>query len=590
MIFQSLRNAARRTAFPLLAVSIAWTLGACGRGEIAAPARTAAAPIAVEPADEIYVGSSILTMDPVRPRAEAVAVTQGRVVAVGGRAELEASRKGPATRVVDIGGATLLPGFIDGHSHINQALTFAHWANVSIPPVGGVDSIASLLETLQRHVAARGGVATGRWILAWGYDPDGLAEKRHVTRADLDSAFPDNPVMLLHVSGHGVVLNSAALRLAGIDAQTPTPAGGVIVRLPGSEEPAGLLMETAALLAYAAIPRPTVEQQLATLDEVQKLYARNGYTTIQEGASDAQTLELLRRAAGAGALWLDVVALPVVFQPAELDARLQERFGSYAGRLKLGGIKVLTDGSPQGRTAFFSAPMLVHGPGDEADWRGEPFIAPAQYDDIVRRVYASGIPLWTHANGDGAIDMVIAAYEKAGAKAADDRRDVVVHSQFVRPVQLERYVSLGIAASFFSNHAFYWGDVHVRNLGPERASFLSPLKTAHAKGVKYSNHTDYGVTPLDPAMVLWTAVTRQSRSGAVIGPEERVSPQRALEALTIDAAWIYREEDSKGSITPGKLADFVVLDADPLAVPPGRLRELKVLATIKEGRLVAGGL
>jgi predicted amidohydrolase YtcJ len=195
-------------------------------------------------------------MDPARPRAEAVAVAQGRIVAVGGRAELEASRKGPATRVVDIGGATLLPGFIDGHSHISQALTFADWANVSIPPVGSVDSIASLLETLGRHLATRGGAAPGEWILAWGYDPDGLAEKRHVVRADLDAAFPDNPVMLLHVSGHGVVLNSAALRLAGIDARTPTPAGGVIARLPGSDEPAGLLMESAALLAYAAIPRP----------------------------------------------------------------------------------------------------------------------------------------------------------------------------------------------------------------------------------------------------------------------------------------------------------------------------------------------
>jgi hypothetical protein len=583
------RAAARPVCHAVLAAALALGLAACGREQTdAAPPSVAVAQ--AEPADLLYVGDSIVTMDPARPAARAVAVKDGRIVAVGERAELEASRTGPGTRVVDIGGGTMLPGFIDGHSHISQALTFANWANVSIPPVGAVDSIGSLLDALRRHVAARGGVAPGEWILAYGYDPDGLAEKRHLTRADLDPAFPDNPVMLLHVSGHGIVLNSAGLRLAKIDASTPTPAGGVIVRMPGSEEPAGLLMETAAMLAYAAVPRPTPEQQLASLDEVQKLYARNGYTTIQEGASDGPTLELLRRAVAADALWLDVVALPLVLQPGDLDARLQDRFGSYEGHLKLGGIKVLTDGSPQGRTAYFSAPMLVHGPGDETDWRGKPFIAPAQYDEIVQRVYASGIPLWTHANGDGAIDMVIAAHEKAGAKAADDRRDVVVHSQFVRPDQLDAYARLGIAATFFSNHAFYWGDVHVRNLGEERAFFLSPLKTAHAKGVKYSNHTDYGVTPLDPAMVLWTAVTRQSRSGAVIGPEERISPQRALEAMTIDAAWIYHEEDSKGSISPGKLADFVVLDANPLTVPPDRLRELQVLATVKEGRLVAGKL
>ena len=542
-----------------------------------------------EAADTLYEGGTVLTMDPARPQVEAVAVRAGRIVALGSREEIHRAWAGESTRVVPLGGNTLLPGFIDGHSHISQALTLADWANVSVPPVGAVDTIAILVATLRRH-AAQQAVAPGQWILAYGYDPEGLAEKRHVTRDDLDPAFPDNPVLLMHVSGHGAVLNSAGLALAGIDGETPTPEGGVIARKTGSREPAGLLMETAMIGAMGALPRPTHEQQLQALDTVQRLYAQNGYTTIQDGATDPALLATLRSAADAGALWLDVVALPVVMRPQELDAALAQRFGRYEGHLKLGGIKVLTDGSPQGRTAYFSAPMHVHGPGGEVDWRGKPFIAPADYAAIFARAWTAGVPVWTHANGDAAIDMVIRAHQEVGAKAADDRRDVVIHSQFVRPDQLDSYARLGIGASFFSNHAFYWGDVHVRNLGEERAFFLSPLKTAHEKGVRYSNHTDYAVTPLDPAMMLWTAVTRQSRSGAVIGAGERVPAQRALEALTIDAAWLYRDEDSKGSITVGKQADFVVLDANPLTVPAQRLRGLKVVATVKDGRLVAGQL
>ena len=272
-----------------------------------------------EPADTVYEGGTVITMDPAQPQAEAVAVRDGRIVALGSREEIRQAWAGEDTRVVPLGGNTLLPGFIDGHSHISQALTLADWANVSVPPVGAVDSIAILVATLRRH-AAQQAVAPGQWILAYGYDPEGLAEKRHVTRDDLDPAFPDNPVLLMHVSGHGAVLNSAGLALAGIDGETPTPAGGVIARRTGSREPAGLLMETAMIGAMAALPRPTHEQQLQALDTVQRLYAQNGYTTIQDGATDPALLATLRSAADAGALWLDVVALPVVLQAGELDA------------------------------------------------------------------------------------------------------------------------------------------------------------------------------------------------------------------------------------------------------------------------------
>ncbi len=542
---------------------------------------------ASELADSIFSGGDIVTIDSAQPQVEAVAVKDGRILALGTRAEIEGKYRGDATRMFDLAGRTLLPGFIDGHSHVSQALGLVGWANVSIPPVGQVESIGGLIEALRAH-AMSSAAAPGDWILAYGYDADGLEEKRHITRDDLDAAFPDNPVLLLHVSGHGMVLNSAGLALAGIDANTPTPEGGVIVRKPGSLEPAGLLMEAAAMPVYRVLPQPDAAQQLAALDTVQKEYARNGYTTIQDGATDVAHLRMFQTAARQGALWLDLVALPLVMTPADLETQLANSFGSYEGRLKLGGIKVLSDGSPQGRTAYFSEAMLVEGPDGEQDWHGVPFISEPDYQKVFRAAYEQGVPVWTHANGDAAIDMVIRAHELLDASPADERRDVVIHSQFVRPDQLDSYAQLGIGASFFTNHAYYWGDVHVRNLGQKRAFFLSPMKSAQQRGIHFSNHSDYAVTPLNPAMMLWSAVARESRSGVVIGPEERVSPLRALESLTIDAAWLYHEEDSKGSISPGKLADFVVMDANPLTVPAPALRELEVEAMVKEGVVVYG--
>ena len=560
-------------------------LPGCG-GDAPAPAPDAMAP-AREIADSIFSGGDIVTVDSAQPQVEAVAVKDGRILALGTREAIEGQYRGDATRMFDLAGRTLLPGFIDGHSHVSHALGLVGWANVSIPPVGSVDSIAALIEVLRAHAAASG-AAPGDWILAYGYDADGLTEQRHITRDDLDAAFPDNPVLLLHVSGHGLVLNSAGFERAGIDASTPTPEGGVIVRKPGSQEPAGLLMETAAMPVYRALPQPDAAQQLAALDAVQKEYARNGYTTIQDGATDARLVGMFKAAAQQGALWLDMVALPLVMNPADLETQLGNTFGSYSGHLKFGGIKVLSDGSPQGRTAYFSEPMLVEGPGGEQDWRGAPFISEPDYQQIFRAVHDAGVPVWTHANGDAAIDMVIRAHELVGASPADDRRDVVIHSQFVRPDQLDSYARLGIGASFFTNHAYYWGDVHLRNLGDQRAFFLSPLNSAQQRGIHFSNHSDFAVTPLDPAMILWTAVARESRTGVVIGPDERVTPLRALESLTIDAAWLYHEEDTKGSISPGKLADFVVMDANPLTVPVPALRELEVEATVKEGVVVYG--
>lgn len=536
------------------------------------------------PADVIFLGGDIITMNVARPTAGAVAIKDGRILALGEQAAIEVAHKAPDTSVVDLAGKTLLPGFIDSHSHFNNALQVVGWANVSSPPVGPVEDIPGLIAALQAHVTGTG-PDKGDWIIAYGYDANTLKEERHVTRDDLDPHFPDNPVMLIHVSNHGCVLNSAGFAAFGIDASTPTPAGGVIARKPGSQEPAGLLMERAFLPVFANMPQPTQEQKLAAFEPTQQEYARNGYTTMQEGATHFDVYETIRAGAERGLLFLDLVVLPIMTDLAAFS-EVDLADNGYERRLKIGGVKVFGDGSPQGKTAFWTEPLLTEGPDGEQDWRGEPMLPYEQFEPIVRSVVGQGVRVVAHANGDAAIDMVIDSLSAAGVTAAQDRRDVVIHSQFVRADQLDRYVELGISPSFFTNHTFFWGDVHVANTGQARAYFISPLAAARDRGIRFSNHSDFSVTPLDPMMTVWTAVNRRSRSGRVIGPDQRVDAETALRALTLDAAWQNHEEASKGSIEPGKLADLVILDGNPLEVDPDAIREIEIVETLKEGRTI----
>ena len=302
--------------------------------------------------------------------------------------------------------------------------------------------------------------------------------------------------------------------------------------------------------------------------------------------SHAADIELMHRRPQGGATLIDVVAYPFIL---DLDAVLQtyppETFGTYRNRVKLGGVKITLDGSPQGRTAYFTTPYLVDGPEGQHNWRGELAFPQDTVNGWFKHVYDLGLQLLIHANGDAAIDMLLAAHEAAAADDADDRdrRTTAIHSQFVRRDQLQRYSRHRVIPSFFTSHTFYFADAHVRLRGREQANFLSPMRAAIDAGLRPTNHTDFNVTPIDQMFVIWTAVNRVSRSGEVIGADQRVTPLEALKAVTINAAYQYFEEDSKGSIEVGKLADLVILDANPLTVDPMAIKDIKVVETIKEG-------
>ncbi len=546
-------------------------------------------PALTEFADRIFTNGKVITVDSLNTIAEAIAIKNGKILAIGTTKEIN-RYKNAKTEVVDLKGKVVVPGFIDGHSHF-MSLQRSKIVDLSAPPVGIVKSIADIVTELQKF-KEKNKLKDGDWITGFGYDQDQLLEKRHPVKEDLDAAFPNNPVVITHVSGHMLVANSAALRESGIDSTTKNPPGGMIVRKPGTNEPAGLLQEHASglLKRKSSGPKPTLDEQINDIKDQELFYASNGITTAQEGYTGYDAVKLLEAAAEKKQLFIDIVSLPGYPTIDKLLTDTVFQFGKYRNGLKLEGFKLVADGSPQGKTAFFSEPYLTPVPGcDGTDCRGIPTVTQEQFNDAILKGFKNHVQTFVHCNGDSTVGMYIKAVDNANKvlnTTSLGRRSVIIHSQFVRDDQLDGYKRLGMVPSFFTNHTFFWGDVHVRNLGVKRAYFASPTKSALKKGIIFTNHTDYGVTPLNQLFTIWSAVNRLSRTDQVIGPDQRLTPIEALRAITINGAYQYFEEKTKGSIEKGKLADLVILSDDITTINPLKIKEVQVLQTIKEGKTI----
>jgi hypothetical protein len=542
---------------------------------------------AQDTAQTIFHGGRILTMEGDKPTyVEALAVKDGKIIFVGAEDEAMAL-KGDVTKVVDLEGKALLPAFIDAHSHYINSLLVANQAKLYAPPSGSGKDVPSIIAELKKFASERN-IPKGELIVGYGYDDSVMPDGRLLNRDDLDEAFPDNPVRVDHVSMHGAVLNTLALKKYGISAETKTPPGGIIVRKPGTEEPWGLIMETAFLPVMEQSEPMTAQQEIEWSRAGQMLYAEAGITTAHEGASHLPQIQSMIRASEAGANIIDIVAFPFITDADKVLATLPiTEWGKYKNRFKIGGIKITLDGSPQGRTAFFTTPYLKGGPGGEKDWKGEPTFPTDLANAMVQKVYDLKVPLTIHTNGDAAIDAFLSAYELARKGDFSEPWNVTtIHTQFLRKDQIPKFVDYKIKPSFYTLHTFYFADTHIANRGEAQGTYISPMRDAIDAGLRPTNHTDFVVAPLDQMMMLWSAVNRISRAGAEVGASQRVTPFEGLKTMTEWAAEQYGEEDRKGTLEVGKLADLVILDKDPVDADPATIKDIKIVETIKEGETI----
>ena len=529
--------------------------------------------------DKIYYNGDILTMEDTRTEPEAVLISDGIIAFTGSLKE--AVRAAHQPEMTDLNGKTLMPAFIDGHSHISLVAQFSQFADLS-----GCESFADIKMRLTAFQKEKK-IGDGGAVIGVGYDHNFLDEKKHPDKNVLDEVSDQIPVFVLHASGHMGVGNSVLLKEAGIDASAPDMEGSRFGRIPGSMEPDGYAEETKALnlllaRVYAKIPGDPKAQ----IEKAQELYLSHGITTIQDGAASGQDMETLFEAAKEGLLKADVVSYVLVGEePEKLEQEYAELKKAYWNHLKLGGRKVILDGSPQGKTAWLSKPYV-----GEEEYRGYPAMEQEKVQTYIRNAIENGVQILAHCNGDAAAQQWIDSFEKAmeqcGVSKEDNLRPVMIHCQTVRKDQLLRMKNIGMIPSMFVDHVYYWGDIHLKNLGEERAEAISPAKSAFEQGLCVNFHQDSPVVPPDMLHTVWCAVNRVTREGKILGDEERVDVFEALKAVTINGAYAYFEEDKKGSITEGKLADLVILDRNPLKTPVSELKDIKVTETLKEGETV----
>lgn len=530
--------------------------------------------------DRVYINGRIITMDGDRPEAAAFAVWRGCFRMVGSDAEVLGAA-GKSAHVTDLGGKTVVPGLIETHSHLSLHAMTLMQAECRTPPNR---TVADVLDRLREKAEEEG---PGAWVRGWGFDDTLIEEKRHLTLGDLDAALPDNPAFVCHASGHIAYANSAALALAGVGPGTPQPEGGLLEK-DDAGRPTGLLAEEPAQrLVMDHIPPLEVSRLKRAMCEGMRLFHRHGVTSIHDAAigyyqEDRPVLDAYRELHRERRLSLRVYV--TVMESAYrryMRAGLGTGFGDE--RMKIGASKLFQDGSIQALTAALAEPYL-----NAPEERGHLLLDQEEMDSLVFLYHAMGCQVAIHANGERAIESALVALEKAeSALPGRDLRHMIIHCQLASRDQIRRMKRLGVIPSYFVNHVHYWGDRHLGIfLGAERAARIDPLRTTVEEGVPFTLHSDLPVTPVDPFFSIYCAVNRVTRDGHPLGPEERITPREALAAYTTHAALCSHEEDVKGSITPGKLADFAVLSSDPLNCPPMEIKDIRVLETVVGGETV----
>ena len=531
----------------------------------------------------VYYGGDIITMaGDTTEYVEALATREGKIIFTGSKAAAMKRFEGKAEEV-DLKGKTMLPGFIDGHAHFSNFSSQAIGAQILPPPDAGANNMDAIVRILKEWNTPENRALTG-WIFGAGFDDSVLEEKRFPTKHDLDQVTTEFPIMIIHISGHFAAVNSKGLELLNITSETKNPEGGLIRRENGNE-PNGVLEELAAIPYYAkALTPKTKEAANMFFESGQNMALSFGYTTAQEGRAMLENHDMLANAAEAGKLKLDVVSyVDYLFVDTLMNTKWNSK--KYDKKYRIGGMKLTLDGSPQGRTAWRTQPYLLPPDGAKKGYLGYPAIPQdSVLESLYRKAFANNWQVQTHANGDAAMDQMIRTMRKVSSEfEKKDRRNVLIHGQYVREDQLDAYKELDIIASLFPLHTYYWGDWHKQIIGDELGNKISPTRTALNKGLRITIHTDAPVALPNLMRMVGITVERKSRSGKLIGAGEKLTPYEALKGITEWSAYQHFEENKKGTIENGKLADLVILDKNPLKVAEKDIKNIVVLETIKEG-------
>ncbi|MBR5319531.1 MAG: amidohydrolase [Peptococcaceae bacterium] len=535
---------------------------------------------------QLYYNGNIVTMNEAQPKAEAVLLQDGIIVAVGSNEELLAERE--TAHVVNLDGATVLPGFIDSHSHFSSSYIFPRF---DPSPVGKTDSVEDLVEQAREYLEKHP-VPEGEWFIGMGYDHALFKGQLHPTKEDLDRISTEVPIVMINTSGFLGVVNTRVLDILGITKDTPNPEGGYIYHDPETGEPTGLFQDLAIRdTVLTKMPTPSAETMIDAICRAEQKYISKGYTTVMDGSFEADMRPLLQFCTGAGLISADVLGYVRVASEAKVALEgVASPEAKYRTHFKISGAKVILDGSPQIRTAWMTKPYYQAPPGEAPDYCGlTGFDSEEDTLALFKECMENRWQLQMQCNGDAAIDRCLKLYEQAVKETGitEDLRPVMIHCQTIREDQIERAQELGIMLSFFHDHVYYWGDWYRSVvLGPERASRISPLAWAAKRGMRFTLHQDCPIGPPNVMLMLDTAVNRRTRNGNVLGEEFAVDIMTALKAVTIDAAYQCFDDDVKGSLEVGKRGDMVVLDQDILTVPKETIRDIKVLATIKDGEII----
>ena len=529
---------------------------------------------------QLFYHGDIITMEEENENPEAIFIKDGIIEKVGTLEKLQPLIE-KETKIVDLHGKTLMPGFIDSHSHIVAFAQTLKFVNLS-----DCKSIQEIIEKL-KHKQESQKIENGKWIVGFGYDPYLLKEKRHPTNTELDKAAKQNPILISHVSGHMGVTNSCGLQQMHIYEDIKDIPGGHYGRNENGTLN-GYLEENAFIQNAKVANQISDTEMVELLQKAQKIYLENGITTVQDGLTKPQEWKILKKAAEENKLMVDTVCYMDISGNKEI---LQEKedvqnnreetekyLKKYHHHLKIGGYKIILDGSPQGKTAWLSSPYE-----NEKEYKGYPAKRDEEVEKAIRLALQNKMQILAHCNGDEAINQFITLLEKFPKEKIQAIRPVVIHAQIIQEEQLQKLKELNAIPSFFNTHTYYWGDIHIKNLGWKRAKAISPAKTAKALQLKFTFHQDTPVLPPNMLENVWCAVNRKTKDGKVLGEEEKIDVYSALKAITINGAYQYFEENQKGSLKEGKLANMVVLDQNPLKIEPKEIKNIAILKTFIEG-------